>query len=169
MKPDVRISRAFKNVKHPGLKKLIKDEVCYQGDIEFLFKYEKSHWSEIDNDELASEGACLSFLSFEGVKYVLPRYLMLFLEDEVNDPNGWVDRLLLVLSKAGLDSNCFLTDEQFSVVHDIFLIKVKESWDRYGVDATTFGDNWDELIRNALRLGEPRTGQSIKSQERVQT
>lgn len=153
MKPEVRITRAFKNVKHPGLKQLTQEEIGYRGDIEFLFKYKKSHWSEIDRDELALEGACLSILSLQGVKYVLPGYLMLFLEDEVNDPNGWVDRLLLVLSKAGLENDFFLTYEQWSVVSEIFLKKLAEKWDRYGFDATTFGDDWGELIQNASRLG----------------
>jgi len=139
---EVDLFSVFRNVFHPGNNKLLRSDGLDDGDITFLYDYENKSWKDISPDELSKESACLSALSDEGLLFIIPAYIRMFI-DERDDDNGWIDRLLSVFANKGR-GNLSLNREQFDVIDRFFLTPVKSAWE--ASRGSCFGDNLGELV-----------------------
>lgn len=142
--------RAFSNIIYPGDDKLLRTDGLDDSDISFLYAYKNKSWIDIDFNQLSRESSCLSALSDNGLKFVIPAYVRMFIYDQ-SDDNGWIDRLLFVLANKGRGF-LSLTPEQFDVIEKKFLNPVKLLWD--ATQDSCFGDNLGDFVnaaKNAYR------------------
>ena len=69
------IDEAFGDVKHPGEDALSGGDYSYKEEIGFLYSWYFSCWQELPFPLLERNASCLTYLSVEGLQYVLPAYL----------------------------------------------------------------------------------------------
>ena len=143
-----RIIDSFKEVSHPGNDALLRKDGRDDSDVSFLYPYQNKNWQELNRCILVQEGSCLSALSDCGLHYVIPAFLMEFTNENFEDPNGWVDRLLRIFASKGRGSLCF-NEVQSKLIDDLFLKRALETWEQYNVRGMYFGDNWGELVYKA--------------------
>ena len=150
MKKRSEIKRVFKDCRHPGNQYLLRNDVTDDSDVSFLYRYEGKSWDEIDSKVLVIEGSCLSALSDAGLHYVIPAYLAEFSDEDHEDPNGWADRLLLVLAEKGR-GNLQFSQPQSAIINEVFLAEMHDCWRRYGEIGTSVGLEDGRLVA-AVRL-----------------
>jgi hypothetical protein len=142
------VREAFENVAHPGNHNLLREGNEDDSDVAFLYPYERSAWFEIDRNILVAEGSCLSALSDPGLLYVIPAYLLEFVREDCQAPNGWIDRLLQVLASKGR-GHLSLTQQQLKIIDESFLGELEKEWQLSGKQGTSYGDDYGALISQA--------------------
>lgn len=133
---------AFKDVVCPKREGLLRSDVVDDSDVVFLYNYVNKSWTDLDSNELSNESSCLTSLSDDGLLFIIPAYLKMYIHGE-DDKNGWIDRLLLVIANKGR-GKLSLNANQFNVIDEIFLTQVKSDWDKY--QGSCFGDNLSKLV-----------------------
>jgi len=119
------IDKAFVDVAHPGNGNLLRSDGIDDYDVEFLYKYTGESWMEIDEDILDREYACLSALSDEGIRFVLPRYLKKILNGQVDRVGEWSASLVDVIANRGRGS-LVLSEAQRKVSLAVIKILLKQ-------------------------------------------
>lgn len=144
---------AFPDAKHPGNDRLLSAEVFDDSDVAFLYDKLGYAWHDLDPALLDREGSCLTALSDEGLRYVLPAYILMFALGQL-DSNGWIDRLLSVLLTNGR-GGLHLSRSQFELLDQLMLSKAEEMGEEFGPAGSTFGIAYNELVRAIRRAYSP--------------
>lgn len=111
----MKVSKLFIDAIHPGNEFLLHEKSCDDGDIQFLYEYEKgSIWSEIDSHELGVHWECIFFLSKEGLYYVTPKFL-----EMLNSCHGWCDEWIEAFQKIVKKKKTLYSVDQIQMIDSV--------------------------------------------------
>jgi hypothetical protein len=141
-----RLVETFPEAKHPGNTRLLRCDAVDDSDVSFLRQAEAVPWYALDPEVLDRESSCLTALSDEGLRYVLPAYILMFAND-FKDSFGWTDRLLSVLQTGGRGS-LYFSNAQFGLIDELVLQKAASIGREYGASGSMYGVAYDQLVRD---------------------
>ena len=73
---------AFKDVVCPKREGLLRSDVVDDSDVVFLYNYVNKSWTDLDSNELSNESSCLTSLSDDGLLFIIPAYLKMYIHGE---------------------------------------------------------------------------------------
>lgn len=146
------LTDAFADARHPGNDRLLRADVDDDSDVSFLYGSQGRAWYDLDPGVLDREGSCITALSDEGLRYVLPAYVLMFVQGHL-DSNGWIDRLLKALSTNG-GGRLNLNSSQFELIDRLLLSKVEAIGSEFGAAGSTFGVGYSNLVQSIRRSQE---------------